>query len=111
MEYGGLRFLAIFVVRPVVSWISLWGTACPSTERAVISFFGIRGLGTIYYLAYALQKGPFEKTDVVWSAACLTILISIVLHGAAVTPVMRLIDRRYKAGIASEEANKLATRQ
>ncbi len=108
---AGYALLAIFVVRPVVGWISLWGTACPSTERAVISFFGIRGLGTIYYLAYALQKGPFEKTDVIWSVACLTILISIVLHGATVTPVMRLIDRRYKAGIASEEANKLATRQ
>ncbi len=77
---AGYALLAIFVVRPVVGWISLWGTACPSTERAVISFFGIRGLGTIYYLAYALQKGPFEKTDVIWSVACLTILISIVLQ-------------------------------
>lgn len=107
---AGYALLAIFVVRPVVSWISLWGTTCPTTERAVISFFGIRGLGTIYYLAYALPKGPFEKTESVWSAACLTILISIVLHGATVTPVMRLIDRRYNSGVASKEAKELTSR-
>lgn len=108
---AGYAVLAIFVVRPLVSWISLWGTTCPLTERAVVSFFGIRGLGTIYYLAYALPKGPFEKTHVVWSVACLTILMSIALHGATVTPVMRLIDRRQKTGVAAAESKQLATRQ
>lgn len=108
---AGYALLAIFVVRPLISWIALSGTTCPPTERAVISFFGIRGLGTIYYLAYALPKGPFEETDVVWGVASLTILISIALHGATVTPVMRLIDRRQKTGIAAEESKKLANSQ
>ena len=100
--------LAIFVVRPVAGWICLAGLACPPTERAVISFFGIRGLGSIYYLAYALQKPNFEKLDVVWSAAALTVLISIVLHGVTVTPMMRLIDRRQRRGIAARELKKLS---
>ena len=100
--------LAIFVVRPIAGWVCLAGLACPPTERAVISFFGIRGLGTIYYLAYAFQKPNFEKIDVVWSAATLTVLISIVLHGVTVTPMMRLIDRRQRRGIAARESKELS---
>ena len=103
----GFALLALFVVRPLAGWFCLAGTACPPTERAVISFFGIRGLGTIYYLAYAFQKESFDKLDVVWSTAALIILISIVLHGVTVTPVMRLIDRRQKRGIAAKETETI----
>ncbi len=73
-------------------WIGLWGSATPAAERAVISFYGIRGLGTIYYLAYALGHADFGQSDVIWSAAGLIVLISILLHGATVTPVMRRLD-------------------
>lgn len=86
--------LAIFVVRPVSSWISLYGGEQRRDERAVISFFGIRGLGSAYYLAYGLNHGKFENPDVLWSAAGLIILISIILHGTTVTSAMRWLDRR-----------------
>jgi sodium/hydrogen antiporter len=84
----------IFLVRPVSGWIGLWGRPEPADEKAVISFFGIRGLGSVYYLAYALGVAPFEQPDLLWSAVGLIILISIVLHGVTVTPVMRRLDRR-----------------
>lgn len=86
--------LALFVVRPVCGWLSLIGSGQPTSERAVISFFGIRGLGTIYYLAYGLSHAEFEQAEVLWSAAALTILISVLLHGVTVTPVLRFLDRR-----------------
>ena len=86
--------LALFVVRPLSGWISLLGSGTPASERAVIAVFGIRGLGTIYYLAYALNHARFEQTDLLWSTAALTILISILLHGVSVTPVLRFLDRR-----------------
>jgi NhaP-type Na+/H+ or K+/H+ antiporter len=60
----------------------------------VISVFGIRGLGTIYYLAYALGHARFEHADLLWSTASLTILLSIFLHGTTVTPVLSFLDRR-----------------
>jgi len=85
--------LAIFVVRPLSGWIGLLGTTRPASERAVISFFGIRGLGSVYYLSYALGKAPFEAPDLLWATLGLTIVISIVLHGITVTPVMRRLDR------------------
>jgi sodium/hydrogen antiporter len=103
--------LAIVVVRPLAGWVCLAGAACPPTERAVISFFGIRGVGSIYYLAYALRKEQFEKVDVVWSTVALIILISIVIHGVTVTPVMGLIDRRQRRGIAARESKTLIERQ
>jgi NhaP-type Na+/H+ or K+/H+ antiporter len=107
----GFAVLAVFVVRPIAGWICLVGTSCPPTERAVISFFGIRGLGSIYYLAYALQEQAFDKVDVVWSTTALIILISIVIHGVTVTPVMRLIDRRQRRGVAAQEARTIVKQQ
>lgn len=86
--------LALFVVRPVCGLLSLLGSGRPASERAVISFFGIRGLGTIYYLAYGLNHTAFHQPELLWATAGLTILISIMLHGVTVTPVLRFLDRR-----------------
>jgi NhaP-type Na+/H+ or K+/H+ antiporter len=86
--------LALFLVRPLSGWVGLIGTRCSLTERAVISFYGIRGIGSAYYLSYALQKGPFEAPDLLWSTLAFIVLVSIVLHGATVTPVMRYLDWR-----------------
>ena len=90
---------AIFLVRPVAGWIGLSHAGCPTGERAAISFYGIRGLGSVYYLAYALSHGPdagaqFERPDLLWTVVSLTVAISIALHGVTVTPVMRWLDRR-----------------
>ncbi|AWM88880.1 sodium:proton antiporter [Microvirga sp. 17 mud 1-3] len=90
-------FLAIFLVRPLAGWISLLGFARPADEKLLISFFGIRGIGSIYYLAYAMQNGAFEAPNLVWSTAGLIILVSILLHGVTVTPAMAHLDRRRRA--------------
>jgi NhaP-type Na+/H+ or K+/H+ antiporter len=100
--------LAIFVVRPILAWVSLSGTTCPPFERATISFFGIRGIGSIYYLAFALQKHDFDGADTMWSTASLIVLISIILHGVTVTPMMRLIDRRQEKGVTDRESKAIA---
>ena len=94
LTWPGVVFglLALFLVRPLAGWLSLAGTNRPSPERAAISFYGIRGLGSVYYLAFALQEATFEKVDEIWSTAAFIILVSILLHGATVTPVMRRLD-------------------
>lgn len=104
--------LAIFLVRPLSGWIGLLGSGRPPAERAVISFFGIRGLGSVYYLAYALGRAPFEAPDLLWSTLGLTILLSIVLHGMSVTPVMRWLDGRpsHPAGDNSPVTGSAAAR-
>ena len=86
--------LAILVVRPAIGWMSLLGSGRPGSERAVISVFGIRGIGTVYYLVYAMSHGAFEQPGLLWSTAALIILVSILLHGATVSPVLSFLDRR-----------------
>jgi len=93
---------AIFLVRPLSGWLGLAGAGCPKSERAVISFFGIRGIGSFYYLSYGFTHGPFGDLDVLWTAASVVVVVSIFLHGTTVTPVMRYLDRR-SGRVPSEE--------
>jgi NhaP-type Na+/H+ or K+/H+ antiporter len=85
--------LTLFVVRPVSAWIGLIGSAEPRIEKAVIAFFGIRGLGSIYYLAYATGLAKFERPEDLWATVFLVVLASIVVHGILVTPTMRYLDQ------------------
>ncbi|MDM9627737.1 cation:proton antiporter [Rhizobium sp. S152] len=81
-------------IRPLAGWLSLTGCAHPTVEKVIVSIFGIRGLGSIYYLAYASGKAEFPGIETVWATVLIIILASIFLHGIAVTPVMRWIDRK-----------------
>lgn len=90
---GGL--LVVFVVRPVAGWLALVGFTAPRGQRRAIAFFGIRGIGSIYYLAFAVQRAEFVGEDEVWSAVAFTILASVFVHGVTATPVMRALDRRH----------------
>jgi len=99
---AGFAVLALFVVRPAIGWLSLLGRKEPADEKAVIAFFGIRGIGSVYYLAYALGRAEFESPNLLWSTLALTMLISIVLHGVTVTPVMLYLDRRREKQMAEE---------
>ena len=75
--------IVITLVRPLAAWTSLIGCRRPKAERLIVSVFGIRGVGSIYYLAYAASRAQFGGIEVVWSEVFLIILISIVLHGIA----------------------------
>lgn len=85
--------LILCVVRPIAGWIGLIGFTASSGEKGVISFFGIRGIGSIYYLAFALGQAKFEGASILWVTVCFAVLSSIVMHGMLVTPIMRQLDR------------------
>lgn len=86
--------LTLAIVRPAAGWISLIGGQQPRAEKLIVSIFGIRGLGSIYYLAYASGRASFDGMEVIWATVFLIILFSVIVHGVAVTPVMRWIDRK-----------------
>lgn len=86
--------LILFVVRPIAGWIGLIGFQASPREKAVIAFFGIRGLGSFYYLAFALGQAEFEGAAILWVTVCFAVLSSVVMHGVMVTPVMHQLDRR-----------------
>ena len=91
---------ALFVVRPLAGWIALAGLKLDPLERGVVAFFGIRGLGSVFYFAYGINHGAFEEPTRLWGAVGLVILISILLHGVTVTPVMKRLERRREAAPA-----------
>lgn len=84
--------ITLALVRPLSGWLCLLGTGFPAGEKLVISVFGIRGLGTIYYLAYATGQAAFDDANTLWATGLLIVLISIVVHGIAVTPTMNWVD-------------------
>ncbi|HEV7353349.1 MAG TPA: cation:proton antiporter [Brevundimonas sp.] len=91
----GLVALAILLlVRPLAGYASLFGTGLKRREKAAIAFFGIRGIGTVYYVAYGLNHGDFGSSERLWAVVGLVILGSIVLHGVSSTPLLRLAERR-----------------
>jgi NhaP-type Na+/H+ or K+/H+ antiporter len=89
--------LFLLIVRPVAGLVSLWGAPGLLEERAAIAFFGIRGIGSFYYLAYALNRAGFESPDLLWATVSLCVVGSILLHGIASTPAMRFLDRRRRS--------------
>lgn len=86
--------LLVLVVRPAAGLIAQWGTTPPLRDKATISFFGIRGIGSIYYLAHGLNEGHFARdAETLWSVVGLVIVTSIVVHGVSSAPWMNRIER------------------
>jgi sodium/hydrogen antiporter len=94
-EMVGVALALVLIVRPVTGWLGLLGNENTSRpERAMVAFFGIRGLGSIYYLAYGLNR--IDATDAValWALTTVTIFASLVIHGLTAHPAMRWLARR-----------------
>ncbi|MFC0624060.1 cation:proton antiporter [Kribbella deserti] len=91
-----IGLLLILVIRPLSAWVSLTGTAMNRSERWVTAAFGVRGVGSIYYLAYA-GKDFAPDLGWLWATTAFVVLLSVVVHGVAVTPAMRLLDARREA--------------
>jgi NhaP-type Na+/H+ or K+/H+ antiporter len=85
----------LLFVRPVSVWLGLRGATVSRDQRLMISWFGIRGIGSIYYLMFALSHGLSDAVaDQVLNLTLTTIAVSIVVHGISVTPLMNLYARR-----------------
>lgn len=87
----------LLLVRPLAGWIGLMRGKTGPRERTAIAFFGIRGIGSFYYLSYALGEGGFGgQAERLWAIVGLVVAGSIVLHGATTAPVMNRLDRLRK---------------
>ena len=89
--------LLVVVVRPLMAWLSLYRNQMVPLERRATAFFGVRGIGSIYYLAYATGQASFEQRRELWSTVAFAVVLSVVVHGITATPVMRRVDERAKA--------------
>ncbi len=90
--------LLFFVVRPLVVWLGLWRSRAARRQKTMIMWFGIRGIGSIYYLMYAIEHGlPRDLAQQLTALTLATIAASIIIHGISATPLMN----RYKRASGS----------
>lgn len=100
-EAAAVGVLLVFVLRPLAGWVALgMGRRGPRIgshalgrhERLVTAFFGVRGVGSLYYLAYATNVADFGDHALLWSTVGFTVGLSVLVHGISGKPVMRRLD-------------------
>jgi sodium/hydrogen antiporter len=93
----------VFLIRPASGWLALFGAAgriddapprnLMPRERAAVAFFGVRGVGSIYYMAFGLNHlGNTGEAPRLWAIVGLVIALSVVVHGLTAKPIMRYVD-------------------
>jgi NhaP-type Na+/H+ or K+/H+ antiporter len=97
VQPGILLAAAVFlVIRPAAALVALAGSSLSRGERAYIGWFGVRGVGSLYYLAFALTHGlAGPEGRYLADATLVVVATSILVHGISVTPLMRRYSRRH----------------
>ena len=93
--------LFLFVIaRPISVLIGLIGTTASWRIRGMAAWFGVRGIGSLYYLMYAIQHGLPEKLALaLMEITLIVVTLSIILHGTSVKPLMQRFWRRNKQSV------------
>ncbi|HEY9727176.1 MAG TPA: sodium:proton antiporter [Chroococcales cyanobacterium] len=97
--------LLIFLIRPIGVWISTIGGNFHPVKRWLMGWFGVRGVGSLYYLFYAFGEGlQGELAEQIAWITYITVIISIFLHGISSTPLMNWYEKYMKR--RQKELNK-----
>jgi NhaP-type Na+/H+ or K+/H+ antiporter len=105
----GVVFVALLVARPVGVFTALVGTSTDLETRGFMSWFGPKGVSTITFSLLVLTQGVTDGTRI-FNLAALTVLVSVIAHGATDTPgadwiarhAQRVQKREALAGLAAE---------
>jgi NhaP-type Na+/H+ or K+/H+ antiporter len=90
--------LLLLGIRPLAVRLGLGGARVSSGQRWLIGWFGIRGVGSLYYLMYAVNHGlPAPLADQLVALTLSVVVTSIVVHGVSVTPMMAAYERALRA--------------
>jgi NhaP-type Na+/H+ or K+/H+ antiporter len=86
--------MLLLLVRPVAVFLGLIGSHTMPTQRRLMAWFGIRGIGSLYYLTYAITHGLEEPlARRLAELTMTTIAVSVIVHGISVTPLMVRYER------------------
>lgn len=97
--------LLIFLIRPIGVLISTLGGNFHPVKRLLMGWFGVRGVGSLYYLFYAFGEGlQGELAEQVAWITYITVIISIIVHGISSTPLMNWYEKHVKR--RRKEVNK-----
>jgi len=91
--------LLLLVIRPAAVRLGLGGARVLRGQRWLIGWFGIRGVGSLYYLMFAINHGlPAALADRMVALTLTVVVASIVVHGISVTPLMGAYERALRRG-------------
>ena len=95
---GALMALLLFVaIRPLSTWIATVGARMPPVRRLMAGWLGIRGIGSLNYLGYALTHGvPSSAAPRLTGMVTTLVVLSIVVHGASCQPLLAWRERRLR---------------
>jgi NhaP-type Na+/H+ or K+/H+ antiporter len=95
----GLALFLFLVARPLSVYIALLGTRTTWRIRGVTGWFGVRGIGSLYYLMYAIEQGLPEKIGLeLIQLTLIVVTLSILMHGISVKPLTEYFWRHSKEG-------------
>ena len=89
----GIALAVILFIRPAVGWMSLLRTDLRGRARFVVAAYGVRGIGSIYYLGYATSHLDFVNEGQLWATIALTILLSTLVHGLTAGAAVERVER------------------
>lgn len=93
----GLALFLFMLARPISVFVSLIGSRTPWRIQGLSAWFGVRGIGSLYYLMYAIQHGLPEPVALeLMQMTLIVVALSILLHGTSVKPLMERFWRRDK---------------
>lgn len=82
--------------------LGLFGTPLSLRARAVLAIYGVRGIGSLYYIGYASTHVEFIDEGPLWALVAFTIFASTVIHGLTATATVEVLDREYAEGGGTE---------
>jgi NhaP-type Na+/H+ or K+/H+ antiporter len=85
----GSAIFLFFIARPLSVMLGLWGSDSSTRVRSIVGWFGVRGIGSIYYLMYAINHGlPKNLVQDLIQVTIVVVMLSIVVHGTSVKPLL-----------------------
>jgi NhaP-type Na+/H+ or K+/H+ antiporter len=85
----------VLLIRPLLGLITLINTKLHKKEKLAISFYGIRGIGSFFYLAFALQENYFTAGNELWSLVSFIVVLSLLIHGFTASSTMGKIEENF----------------
>ena len=71
----------LFIIRPLSGMADLVKVDLPATKKAFISFYGIRGIGSLNYLLYGFYHASFDQADRLLALVVTVMILSVIIHG------------------------------
>lgn len=111
VSFGGAEIwfvpLLLLVVRPLSVLLGLIGSPTTGLQRGLVGWFGVRGVGSVYYLMFAVSHGLVSNSaELLIRLTFAAVVTSIVVHGISVTPLMNGYVRVVRAGELSRRGGR-----